>query len=46
VSAASKYVSVESIDHVCTAGGAMVQYISGKEMPLIEAMKKAYDKFN
>ncbi len=46
VTAASKYIDTQYINHICTAGGAMVQFLSGKEMPLIKAMNKAYDKFN
>ena len=42
VSAAQKYIDLKDISYVCTAGGAMVQFLSGDELPLIEAMKKAY----
>ncbi len=41
VTAAQKYIDLEDISYVCTAGGAMVQYLSGKELALIKAMKKA-----
>lgn len=41
VSAAQKFIDLESIDYVCTAGGAMVRYVSGKELPLIKAMNNA-----
>jgi len=44
VSAAGRFVDIKKIDYVCTAGGAMVRFLSGKKLPLIEAMKKAYDK--
>lgn len=44
VSAAQKYIDLKKISYVCTAGGAMVQFLSGKEMPLIKAMKKASSK--
>jgi len=44
VTAAEKYVDLEDIDYVCTAGGAMVRYLSGKRLPLIEAMEKAYER--
>lgn len=44
VSAAQKFISLKDISYVCTAGGAMVQFLSGKEMPLIKAMKKAFKK--
>ena len=41
VTAAQKYIDLADISYVCTAGGAMVQFLSGKELPLIKAMKKA-----
>ena len=41
VSAAARFIDTRSIDYVCTAGGAMVGFLSGKKLPLIEAMKKA-----
>ena len=44
VSAAQKFIDLKDISYVCTAGGAMVQFLSGEEMPLIKAMKKAYIK--
>lgn len=31
-------------DYICTAGGAMVRFLSGAELPLIKALKKAYRK--
>jgi len=44
VSAAQKFIDLNTISYVCTAGGAMVQFLSGREMPLIKAMQKAYKK--
>jgi phosphoglycerate kinase len=44
VSAAAKFVELKDVDYVCTAGGAMVRYLSGKKLPLIAAMEKAYDR--
>ena len=41
VNAAQKYIDLSNIGYVCTAGGAMVRYLSGKELPLIRAMKSA-----
>jgi len=41
VTAASKYLDLKDINYVCTAGGAMVRYLSGKELPLITAMRNA-----
>jgi phosphoglycerate kinase len=45
VTAAAKYIDLEKINYVCTAGGAMVRFLSGKKLPLIAAMEKAYIKF-
>jgi phosphoglycerate kinase len=44
VSAAQKFINLKDISYVCTAGGAMVQFLSGVELPLIKAMKKAFNK--
>ncbi len=40
VSAAGKFIDTAKINYVCTAGGAMVRFLSGKTLPLIEAMLK------
>ena len=44
VSAAQHFIDTSKINYVCTAGGAMVRFLSGVKMPLIEAMKNAYDR--
>lgn len=44
VSAAQNFIDLKDISYICTAGGAMIQFISGVEMPLIKAMKKANNK--
>ncbi|TDT56499.1 phosphoglycerate kinase [Fonticella tunisiensis] len=44
VSAAQRFIDTSNINYVCTAGGAMVRFLSGVKMPLIEAMKNAYNK--
>ncbi len=41
VTAAAKFINLDQIDYVCTAGGAMVRFLSGDTLPLIEAMEKA-----
>ena len=41
VTAATRFVDLDKINYVCTAGGAMVRYLSGKKLPLIAAMEKA-----
>jgi len=42
VNAASKFINLNKINYISTAGGAMVKYLSGEELPLIKAMEKAY----
>lgn len=42
VTAAASFIDTADIDYVCTAGGAMVRYLSGIRLPLIEAMEKAH----
>lgn len=41
VASASKYIDISKINYVCTAGGAMVRFLSGKKLPLIEAMENS-----
>jgi phosphoglycerate kinase len=43
VSATHKYVDPSKINYICTAGGAMVRFLSGVKLPLIAAMEKAYN---
>jgi phosphoglycerate kinase len=35
----------ESIDHVSTAGGALVQYLAGKKLPLMDALERSAAKW-
>jgi phosphoglycerate kinase len=41
VSAAARFTDTSRMDYICTAGGAMVRYLSGRPLPLIEAMEEA-----
>ena len=41
VSAAARFTDPADMSYICTAGGAMVRFLSGKKLPLIEAMEKA-----
>lgn len=41
VSAAGKFIDLKDISYVCTAGGAMVQFMTGETLPLIAAMKNS-----
>ena len=40
VNALMKFSKSEDYNYICTAGGAMVRFLSGKQLPLVTAMKK------
>ena len=44
VSATARFSDPAKMSYICTAGGAMVRFLSGKKLPLIEAMEKASRK--
>ncbi|NLZ76633.1 MAG: phosphoglycerate kinase, partial [Spirochaetales bacterium] len=39
ITAAARHTGLDGYSYVCTAGGAMIQFLSGKKLPLLEAMK-------
>ena len=39
VSALTRFSDPAMVDYVCSAGGAMVRYVSGKTLPLVAAME-------
>lgn len=41
VNSVDRYIRREDISYLCTAGGAMVRFMSGRKLPLIEAMENA-----
>jgi phosphoglycerate kinase len=44
ISAATKFTDLAKYGYVCTGGGAMVRFLAGKKLPLIEAMEKAFER--
>jgi phosphoglycerate kinase len=44
-SALKKYGIHEQVDHISTAGGALVQYLAGKRLPLMDALERAAEKW-
>ena len=44
ITAATKFTNLADYGYVCTGGGAMVRFLAGKRLPLIEAMEKAFDR--
>ena len=45
VSSAKRFIDTGRIDVVSTGGGALIRYLSGKQLPLIEAMRAAAERF-
>ncbi|QLH10531.1 phosphoglycerate kinase [Nitrosarchaeum sp. AC2] len=44
-SALKKYGLAEQIDHISTAGGALVLYLTGERLPMIKALEEAATKY-
>ena len=40
-----KYSIHDQIDHISTSGGALVQYLAGKRLPLIDALERSEEKW-
>jgi phosphoglycerate kinase len=45
VSCFSRYTDPDKISYISTAGGALIRYLSGTELPLLSALERAYNKF-
>jgi phosphoglycerate kinase len=45
ISAVNKYGLSNRFSYICTGGGAMVRFLSGDELPVVKALKKAALKF-
>jgi phosphoglycerate kinase len=44
VTSLTKFCDIAGLNYVSTAGGALIRYLSGVKLPLIEAMEKAYER--
>jgi phosphoglycerate kinase len=40
VSSAGRFIDTDQIDFVSTGGGALIRYLSGVRLPLLEAMNR------
>jgi phosphoglycerate kinase len=40
VTSATRFIDTDKLGFVCTGGGALIRYMSGTKLPLIEAMEK------
>lgn len=45
VTAVEQYGLQDSMDHVSTGGGALLNYLAGRELPLVTALQRSYKKF-
>ncbi|MBW9223624.1 phosphoglycerate kinase [Methanothermococcus sp. SCGC AD-155-E23] len=46
LSAAASIIGVaDKIDHISTGGGACIQFLAGKKLPVIEVLKKSYREY-
>jgi len=45
IAAVNKYNLADDISYISTGGGALVRFLSGEELPVIKALKKAAKKF-
>jgi phosphoglycerate kinase len=45
ISSASRFIDTGAINYVCTAGGALIRFLSGVDLPLLSSMERAYHRY-
>lgn len=45
IAATNKYGLEKKFSYICTAGGALVRFLSGEELPVIKALREAADRY-
>ena len=46
VAALEQYALEDAMGHVSTGGGALINYLAGKELPLVTALERSYKRFS
>lgn len=39
IAATNKYGKADSVDYICTGGGALIRFLSGEELPVVKALR-------
>ena len=45
-SALRQYELTEKVNHISTAGGALVRYLTGQKLPMIECLEDAAERYS
>ena len=46
VTATEKYNLKDKMSYICTAGGALIRFLSGEELPVVKALRHAAKTFD
>ncbi|HOV79051.1 MAG TPA: phosphoglycerate kinase [Bacillota bacterium] len=46
IAAMNKYSLADKFSYVCTAGGGLVRFLSGEELPVVKALRRSAEKFS
>ena len=44
ITATTKYGKTDQISYICTGGGALIRFLSGKELPVVRALREGADR--
>ena len=45
ITATAKFRKTNEIDYICTGGGALIRFLSGEELPVVQALRHAAEKW-
>ena len=44
ITATTKYGQTDNINYICTAGGALIRFLTGEELPVVKALRHGAEK--